>query len=190
MNQETSLKIKQIIDQHDDLSFSLVSPRTTKFADYRYYYSTGKSKISMNNNMTSIYSWIIFLHEYAHYLVKKKYTNYMPHGIEWKNAFRTLLQEEILQGKDFSDEDIKLLKVFWRKPTFKPKYEVVSDSPIGITVDQLDYQTLFTIRGKGPFIKVKKRRTKFLCTNKSDGRDYLVSEFASVELVDEVSVDL
>jgi SprT protein len=190
MDEVTWLKIKQIIDLHDDLSFTLTKPRTTKFADYRYYYATKKSKISLNNNMTSIYSWIIFLHEYAHYLVKKKHTTYAPHGVEWKNCFRLLLQEEILNSKDFSSEKIALLKTFWRKPTFKPKYEIVSNSPIGLTLDQLDYITLFTVRGKGPFVKIKKRRTKFLCTNKVDGRDYLISEFATVEVSIELSEEL
>lgn len=67
--------------------------RHTKLGDFRHEHNGKPHRISINHNLSPYSFLIVFVHELAHLYVYEQYGNrVMPHGKEWKMAFRQLMQ--------------------------------------------------------------------------------------------------
>jgi hypothetical protein len=125
---------------------------------------------------------IVYIHEVAHLYVHLKHGNRAePHGDEWKNAFK-LLMEPMLKSTVFPDAilqeltrhmanpkassfaDVDLTKVLRSFDKHADQYTALSDIPEG---------SIFLFQGRY-FKKGKLKRTRVLCSEVKTKRNYLV----------------
>ena len=169
--------------------------RRSKLGDFRYNYNKKKlNSISINGSLNK-YSFLITLtHEFAH---AEAFNNYgrkiKPHGIEWKNHYKELMSvyfekeifpEDIHQvlkshmknPKASSHSDLKLVKVL-------NKYDNYQDNN-KMYLEDLNEGDIFAT-GNKIFTKGIKRRTRFICTENTTKRNYLVSALAEVSKIED-----
>ncbi len=76
--------------------FKIVPPRSTKLGDFRPGNQIRLPQITVNGNLNPYAFLITTLHEFAHHITFEEYSNKVsPHGVEWKHAFKLLLQPVI-----------------------------------------------------------------------------------------------
>lgn len=179
--------MKSRIQQEKNLFLEIKYPRNTRYGDYTFWKKDSVSKITINNNLTVFFTWLVFLHEFAHYLTKMQYLNQkvLPHGVEWKTNFRKLLEFEILQKKEFyTNEEINYLKQTWRNPTLKIQHHLmigVQAEP-SLLLKDVAIGKPFVFQKHGEFVKIKKLRVKYLCKSLQNHKEYLIHQDAVVEL--------
>lgn len=161
------------------VQFSWSKRRKTKLGDYKYYPSSKEHFITVNNDLQSIAKWVVFLHELAHFQTKVDFEWAKPHGREWQNCFRKLLENEIL-NKEWEKDELKMLKKFWYKPKTKLTPEERNGFKAGLELQEVGEHP-FTINGKGPFRIIKKRRTRYLVEELSTSKHYLIHQDAEVQ---------
>lgn len=176
--------------QNHKVRFKIVAPRTTKLGDFRPGNSSRLPQITVNGNLNPYSFLITTLHEFAHHITFEKYNNKVnPHGTEWKNEFKLLL-EPIIYHEEFpvnvraalvkslhnlkasSCSDIHLSRELAKFDLDTENYRLLESLPTG---------TQFLLQNK-VFYKGELRRKRFLCTEIETKRNYLVSGIAKVKI--------
>jgi hypothetical protein len=155
--------------------------RVTKAGDYCAR-RDNQPVITMNRDLSPYLFLVTYVHEFSHHAVWMVYGNKrLPHGKEWKLAFKTFMEpvmkleifppdlqarlaHHLLNPKASSFSDQKLTALF-------RKYD--ENNSAGILVSGLTDGAVFSIRGKA-FKKGKLRRTRYECRELNTGRLYLV----------------
>jgi len=155
--------------------------RVTKAGDYCAR-RNNQPVITMNRDLSPYLFLVTYIHEFSHHAVWMVYGNKpLPHGKEWKLAFKTFmdpimdpgifppdlrarLTHHLLNPKASSFSDQKLTALF-------RKYDVNKSAEI--LVSGITDGAVFSIRGKA-FKKGKLRRTRYECREIKTGRLYLV----------------
>lgn len=185
--------IGEILNEHPTLYFKLTQPRKTKYGDYTFdpREQIYHSKITLNNNLTPFFMWLVFLHEYAHYLCKLENWNIKikPHGREWMNSYRTLLEKEILKRKKlYSPQELIYLKETWQNPKIKFPHHIMigeNEADDELRLADVKMDAIFYCQNKGPFKKIALRRVKYLCLCTKSKKEYLIHKNAPIELVEQ-----
>lgn len=166
--------------QTEGVYFKISSPRKSKLGDYKYNYSKKSHAISINIDLSEIQFLITFIHELAH---KKCYDLYSggvsSHGKEWKMIFVQLLleaREELILSPYW--EEVLMENVHSPKATYT---ECDSSLEGGVSVSDLHIQSKFELKNGRRFQLIKKRRTRYLCTDLNNGQFYTVSGKAIIE---------
>lgn len=180
----------------NNIHLKITKSRKTKLGDYRPPVVHPHHRISINHDLNPFSFLITFVHELAHLLVWEKHRNKIaPHGIEWKNEYRRLMQlvlnenifpediynvlkQSIINSKASSTSDLQLLRVL-------KKYDGQSTES---HLEDLSENTTFQIENGKKFIKGKKRRTRYLCLNIFNNRQYLFHPLTPVQKVDDVEL--
>ena len=172
------------------IKFKIVPGRSTKLGDFRIRSVGEKPVITVNGNLNKYAFLITTLHELAHLNTYRQYGNRVaPHGIEWKNAFRALL-EPVLLSKNLP-QDIE--KVLWKSFTntkasscsdiglsrVLKKYDAPSDQ---ISLEEIPLSAHFSLNGRA-FEKGLLRRSRYLCRELKSGKQYLIHALATVQLI-------
>lgn len=168
--------------------FSIVKPRKTKFGDFR---QKGNSyKITVNQGLSKYRFVLTFIHELAHLKTHIEYGRQAkPHGVEWKQNFRSLYKA--LDLKTFYSEDLKVLNAI-EKEMINPKAcggvnysleeALISEPNDGtIGLKHVSANACFIFR-KERYRKINIRRTRALCLRVSNGKKYTISLAARVHL--------
>ncbi|HAR20462.1 MAG TPA: transcription elongation protein SprT [Cytophagales bacterium] len=170
----------------------VISPkRATKLGNYRFNSVLKQHQVSVNGNLNPMSFLTTYLHEVAHLTAFKKYGfKILPHGQEWKQEFRNLFLP-LLSENILDKEAIVKLKAFLKNP------RASSCSEQGLFGHEIDHIELkegqaflkdlpqgshFQLK-KRRFVKLEHRRTRILCSDKSNGRKYLVHQTTVVQLV-------
>ena len=167
--------------QDEGIYFRLASPRKSKLGDYRYNPIKKTNSISINIDLSEIQFLVTFIHELAH---KKCYDLYKgkvaSHGEEWKSLFVNLLLEA-KKELHLSEEgnDVFLKNINSPRATSSRSSEI----PEGKLVSHLSPNDKFSLKTGRQFQLIKKRRTRYLCTDLSNGKLYAVSGNAQVEQI-------
>jgi hypothetical protein len=182
------------------ITFKINRKRSSKFGDYRYDFRTGKERISVNGDLNTYNFYFTAIHEFAHLEAYHKFGRKIkPHGTEWKNTFTRLL----LEGKapDWFPDGIRKELIDYM---LNPKASTVGDQKLYLAFRKLDglqsnamnvvYLHDLSVGAKfvlnqRNFVVEKKRRTRYLCTELSTKRSYLVSGMAEVELINEQNTE-
>jgi hypothetical protein len=78
------------------IQFTISKPRKSIFGVYRFKNSI--HQISVNGDLNPHAFLVTFLHEVAHLLVRKSQSRRVqPHGKEWQNAFREIMQPVLIE---------------------------------------------------------------------------------------------
>lgn len=172
------------------VKFKIVPGRSTKLGDFRIRSEGEKPVITVNGNLNKYAFLITSLHELAHLNTYRQYGNRVaPHGLEWKNAFRALLEPVLLSKKLPTDIE----KVLWNTFTntkasscsdihlsrVLKKYDLPSDD---ISLEQIPAASHFSLNGRA-FEKGLLRRSRYLCKELTSGKQYLIHALATVQLI-------
>jgi hypothetical protein len=175
---------------------TITRDRSSKLGDYRHPLKTSGHKISVNGSLNRYAFLITFIHEMAHLTAWERYKRTIdPHGEEWKNEFKTLMQP-LLRPNVFPEPLLSVLTRHMRNP----KSSTVRDTDLmreiraydppreTILLEQLPEKSIFQI-GAREFVKGELLRKRYRCTDRKSGRIYLVSPIAEVVLVLEEELD-
>jgi SprT protein len=155
-------------------------PRKSKLGDYRYFPFQRKSLITLNSDLEPNELRLVYLHELAHYFTFKKYGRKVkPHGLEWKEMFKTLLLQE-LSSNHLSELEEHELREMVKKPKATSS-KIIEHNANDLTVDKLEENTTFLYKTRE--FKVEKRlRKRYLCTEIKTGKQYRFHPLCVVEL--------
>jgi hypothetical protein len=163
------------------VTLTITRKRKTILGNYSYKPRNGHH-ITINGTLNPYAFLITLLHELAHLVAFESYgTRIAPHGQEWKSCFSTLLDRFILTKtfpSDIEDSllasinspaasacgDPLLMRVLRRYDKHSMNQTVVEDIPEG---------AVFVIADGRRFVRGKKNRTRYHCTEVSSGRAYL-----------------
>lgn len=177
----------------------ITKSRITKLGDYRAPFKGKPHRISLNGDMNPYAFLITYMHELAHLIVQELHgRKAKPHGGEWKQVFRTLLNQFIGRGI-FPEEleatvetsmanlrantcsDPHLTKAL-RRYDVDPVTGLMPDDGI-IWLDDIPDETVFALRNGKHYRKGKKRRTRYQCVDVKTKRIYLIHGMAEVKLI-------
>jgi SprT protein len=167
----------------------ILNPRKTRLGDYRYYSEERYHQITINNDLGKDAFLFTLIHEIAHQHVQIKFGNRVePHGIEWKETYRELLllalEKDCFENASLIVESLDNIKSssVYNKDIFRALYTDPSEDEVFL--DSI-------IKGKDfifnavIFTKIEKRRSRTLCLNTEDNRQYLISNNALVMLIED-----
>ncbi len=175
-----------------DFKLKIKRARTTKYGDYRPPVRGLNHQITINHDLNKYAFLNTLVHEIAHLSAWKKYGDAIQsHGKEWKSEYRLLLQP-FLHDKIFPADVISSLKDYLHNPAatvcsdktlFKTlrKYDENNDGRIFL--DELPLQSQFIAEDDHTYLKVKKIRTRYLCSRVNTRHEYLFHGTAQVKPV-------
>lgn len=138
--------------------------------------------ITLNKDLSPFLFLVTYIHEFSHHAVWMVYGKKpLPHGKEWKLAFKTFMEPILNMGLFPQDLHARLTQHL-----VNPKASSFSDQKLTALFRKYDHQwaekiivlqlpegEVFKIKNR-IFRKGKKRRTRFECTEVQTGRMYLV----------------
>lgn len=170
------------------LTFKIVKPRKTKLGDFTSGTKTKKSQITVNGDLNQYAFLITTLHEIAHFYTFLSYGfRIKPHGIEWQKEFSGLLKN--IPNYEQLPNDIQLaINKYIRKPSASSctdlalyrvlsRYDVQDETQF---LEQLTIGTCFELNNSQYKI-LSKARTRFLCINLDNQKNYKVHALAKVK---------
>lgn len=172
--------------------FKISKGRTSKFGDYRSPYRDKGHRISVNHNLNPYAFLITTVHEFAHLKTWNEHrTKAKPHGLEWKQNFKTLMKPFFQM--DIFPEDIRQAVLnYLANPAASSCSDLTLyrtlqryDQPkVGhIRVEELPLGSAFALPNGRIFKKGERNRTRFRCEELATGRVYLFSPVAEVRVV-------
>jgi SprT protein len=168
--------------------FRITKPRQSKLGDYCYRPNVGHS-ITVNANLNNYAFLVTYLHEIAHLLVQKNYLRRKePHGKEWKQAFRTLL-DPVMSERVFPIEILNALQSYYKNPAASSNghaglanalrlYDNNTESTL--TLADIPENGQFVLNNR-VFIKGMLRRTRYLCKDLRSNKQYVILARAQVQ---------
>ena len=156
--------------------------RQSKVGDFTSRRDIKHPRITLNHDLNPYLFLVTYIHEVAHLYVFLKHGNRVdPHGDEWKNAFKQLMDpildnhhfpHQILQvliphminPKASSFADAELTKAFRLFDKNASQFACLSDLPEGSV---FEFQHRF-------FKKGKLKRTRIVCREIKSKRNYLI----------------
>ncbi len=170
--------------------FKITKPRHSKLGDYCYSRQKGHA-ITVNSNLNQYSFLITYLHEIAHLVVQKNYIRHrQPHGKEWKEAFRQLLNP-VIELEVFPADVHKAVLIYHKNPTASTgSHNILSTTlrnydhqPEGFAqLNHLVENEVFQLNGR-LFSKGPLRRTRFFCKEITSGKNYVILGRAMVQKI-------
>ena len=175
--------------ENENLSIKVVEERITKHGDFRKL-NNQNSVITVNKSNNKYRFLMTLIHEIAHYFTYRDNKFVKPHGLKWKNIFKKIT-------KPFLNINIfpKSLLVSLRKHMEDPKSSFSYDSELSkeldkydndhsedlVYLDDLPPNSFFIYRCK-KYVKVQKKRKRYLCKCLTNKRNYLFVSHAKVTI--------
>ncbi len=177
-----------------NIHLKITKGRASKFGDYKPLERGKGHHISVNHDLNKYAFLITFVHEVAHLhtFIKHPY-GHEPHGREWKNEFRNLLNS-FVSRRVFPDDISHALSSYLKNPaatscsdhnlfrTLK-KYDERNDTEPVFHLEEIPHNMVFKLhqsRSGMTFKKGEKMRTRYRCLELTTNRQYYVSGLAEV----------
>ena len=173
-----------------DFKLKIKKERSTRLGDYTSPRNGMNQIITVNHNLNKYAFLITLVHEVAHLVTWNQHRDRVsPHGQEWKNNFKILIQP-------FLNTDIFPLEVFaaLRRYISNPAASSCTDQNLlktlklhdeqngQVFLEYLPQNTVFLYNGTRVFQKGEKIRKRFRCREISTGTIYLFNALAEVEI--------
>lgn len=174
------------------IQLKLSKPRLSKYGDYRSPYGREKNhRISVNKDLNPFNFLLTFLHEVAHLTAFEKFGHrIIPHGKEWKNEFKILL-EPVASKHLLPDDVLDAILQYMNDPSASSCSDahlskVLSnyDKDERVLLETLPIGSKFILDSGKMFIKGKKLRTWFQCIEADTKKEYRVSGISKVYVLE------
>jgi len=162
--------------------------RKSKLGDYRPPINYSNHRISINHDLNQYSFLITFVHEIAHLNVWETHRNRVaPHGIEWKTEYRKLIN--VILKNDVFPNDIKevlKLSIINSKASSTSELQLTrilqryDHNSFGVSLENIPENSIFQTENGSRYTKGKKRRTRYLCNNIQNNKQYLFHPLVSV----------
>lgn len=170
----------------ENVKLTITKKRKTKLGDYRAPgQKIGYHRISINGDLNPYMFLLVLLHEFAHLEVWNNHKHRVKgHGDEWKDSYRKLYNDYSQCFPEDVNEIIlthfKNLKATTCNDPYLTKHLMHMDSedPI-LLLHDLEKNEKFETMGRA-FQIISKRRTRYLCKDLMNKKNYLVSGSALV----------
>ena len=183
--EEASTKIAEMLVD-ENVKLTITQKRKTKLGDYRAPgHKIAYHKISINGDLNKYMFLLVLLHEFAHLYVWNNHKHKVKaHGKEWKAHYKSLYDEFSfcfpIEIKEVINTHFKNLKATTCNDPYLTKHLMHMDSDEEILLlHDLSPGELFETSGRS-FQMLNKRRTRFLCQDVLNKKNYLVSGSALV----------
>ena len=173
-----------------DFKLRITRERNSRYGDYTAPRNGANHLITVNHNLNRYAFLITLVHEVAHLVTYNQHRNaVMPHGQEWKENFRRLMQP-FLTTEIFPLEVFAALRSYLRNPAAAScsdphllKTLKLHDPETGkVFLEYLPPGTVFLYHNSRLFVKKEKLRKRFKCVEVGSGHIYLFDALAEVEL--------
>jgi len=168
--------------------FRITAPRKTRLGCFKGVRYGARPIIHINSDLGQYTFLLVFLHELAHLVVMKKYgRRAKPHGVEWKIAYRSLMQPFFDSHVFPTTLTTELHRYFIKTPaTFHRDARLINTlttlegGEVFITVGDVPINSTFTLMSGRQFVKLEKLRTRYKCFCPKTRKYYLVPNSAQV----------
>ena len=176
-----------------DFDLRITKERATKLGDYRNAYDGDRHKISVNHSLNHYAFLITLVHEIAHLVTYEKFKHRVkPHGAEWKNEFKKLMQFFFFENLFPADIHNALIK-YMNNPaasscsdTHLQRVLKAYDNPAEndlVLLESLPMHSQFSYNEDRIFIKGEQLRKRIKCKEIGTKREYLFSPLTEVKLL-------
>jgi len=177
---------------HFNFNLKITVDRTTKMGDYRHPHGKQRHFITINHNLNKFSFLITLIHEIAHLTVWEKYQNKVkPHGTEWKQEYKKLMQH-FLNNTVFPDDILQALQNYMKNPSASScsdenllrilkKYDTHKIKKTHL--EEIPLNTVFLFTKNRYFEKGERMRKRFKCREIKTNQFYLFSPLAEVTIV-------
>lgn len=181
--------IKKLIDS-ENLTIKVVKTRKTKHGDFRSL-KNRKFQITLNKIDNKYRFLITLVHELAHFKVFQSFGNSVnPHGTEWKKTYKFLMLP-FLNNLIFPEDVLRHLALHMINPPATTdsdlnlvvalqKHDLIDDKKIFLF--EIPEKSIFIHNSSKLFVKLYKRRKRYICKELSSGKKYLFSPVARIKL--------
>ncbi len=173
--------------ENENFSIKVVKERITKHGDFRKL-NNQKSVITVNKSNNKYRFLMTLIHEIAHYYTYRDNKFAKPHGLKWKNIFKKIT-EPFLNINIFPKSLLVLLRNHMEDPKSSFSYDSELSKELDkydddysrdlVYLDDLPLNSAFIYRDK-KYIKVQKKRKRYLCKCLTNKRNYLFVSHARV----------
>tara|TARA_B100001063_G_scaffold81050_1_gene75415 strand:- start:858 stop:1466 length:609 start_codon:yes stop_codon:yes gene_type:complete len=180
--------------EKENIQFKIVKERNTKHGDFkRTIY--GDYIITINKFYNPYRFVLTLVHELAHYFVTIEHYKPKPHGKLWKSKFKNLL-EPILNESVFPKDLLNCLLIHMKEPKSTFSYDLVLSKVLDkydnsnekySYLDEVQDGEIFIYGDGNKFLKIKKRRKRYLCENLHTKRKYLFLGNAKIKIYENSS---
>lgn len=188
--------VEMVAETIDKEQFKLrfTKSRRTKLGDFCPPKQKGDScRITLNFDLHPYQMLITFVHEVAHKIAFDKYGRTIkPHGIQWENVYRELLQPYLIPSI-FPQEIIQILQ----KSLIKVQATSSGDLELmrhlrsclpkeenTLCLEDIPEGTKFCLPNGRTFVKYEKLRKRFKCQCLENRRWYIVNPLAKITIVE------
>ena len=181
--------IKKLIDS-ENLTIKVVKTRKTKHGDFRSL-KNRKFQITLNQIDNKYRFLITLVHELAHFKVFQSFGNSVnPHGTEWKKTYKFLMLP-FLNNLIFPEDILRHLALHMINPPATTdsdlnlvvalqKHDLIDDKKMFLF--EIPEKSIFIHNSSKLFVKLNKRRKRYICKELSSGKKYLFSPVARIKL--------
>ena len=185
--EQAHMLTRDLFNQYHFL-FRITAPRKTRLGCFKGVRFGARPVIHINSDLGQYTFLLVFLHELAHLVVMKKYgRKAKPHGLEWKNAYRSLVQPFFdaqvfppLLTTELHRYFLKTPATFHRDARLLNTLSTIEGGEVMITVGDVPINSTFTLMSGRQFVKLEKLRTRYKCFCPKTRKYYLVPKSAQV----------
>lgn len=169
--------------------FKVTRSRSSKLGDYRAPFRGSPHQITVNHDLNPYAFLLTTVHEFAHLKTYQDYKNKVkPHGEEWKNNFKSLIQP-FLRLNIFPADIVVAINSYMNNPAassctdlnlYRELKKYDNNPTAVIHVEQLPDQAIFQLKNGRTFQKMEKLRKRYKCLELSTQKIYLFHPIAEV----------
>ena len=169
--------------------FKVTKSRSTKLGDYRSPYRGSPHQITVNHDLNPYSFLLTTVHEFAHLKTYQDFKNHVkPHGEEWKNNFKNLIQP-FLKLDIFPQDIVFAISHYMNNPAASSctdlhlyralkNYDDVKDNALHI--ESIPENAIFQLKNGRKFQKLEKLRKRYKCVEIDTKKIYLFHPIAEV----------
>lgn len=173
--------------------FKVTRSRASKLGDYRSPFKNEPHQITINHDLNPYSFLITTVHEFAHLKTWQIHKGKVkPHGLEWKNNFKNLMNPFIRLNLFPEDINVALIK-YMNNPAassctdltlYKTLKSYDKEESETVTIDCIEINSYFSIKNGRVFQKLERLRKRYKCLEVKTQRIYLFHPIAEVVPVD------